>query len=328
LSTVATTEDPTYAGGRWFTGGNHGGELFFGGLFMEPNFWGSDISLDAYPFVEIHWRPMASYTDQNGDGTYTIGEPYVVDDPAETQSAFMYGGFSGGSYLGFFPVPYTAWDVTDPANPRQLNVVVRDRDQNGFWQLHIAHDCAVVECTGLANGGDFRFNYTAILNTTYDPTGTHYGDGVSGLNFWDNGDGLARDAAWFFWIDDRDWGGMLAEEGIWSFIPPVVNLPTDVFSFNTADYSPTYSQTATDLDDITAVPNPFRLSGGYDPAPGDYVMKFHHLPEICTISIYSLSGKLIQVIEKDDASTNSAEWNMLTSNGLPVKLPYLLNKKS
>jgi hypothetical protein len=63
---------------------------------------------------------MASYTDLNGDGEYTIGEPYVVDDPSETQSAFMYQGFSGGSYEGFFPVPFTAWDVTDPLNERQL----------------------------------------------------------------------------------------------------------------------------------------------------------------------------------------------------------------
>ncbi len=72
------------------------------------------------------------------------------------------------------------------------------------------------------------------------------------------------------------------------------------------------------LDKIKAVPNPFYLFGPYDPAPGKSVIRFHHLPEKCTISIYNLGGDLVQTIDKNDASTAVAEWNAQTELGLPV----------
>ncbi len=131
ISPVALLADPEYAGGRWFTGGSHGGEIFFGGVFLEPNFWGeTSLQPGDHKTVRVDFRPMASYTDLNGNSAYDIGEPYVVDDPTKTQKGFMYQTFSPGAYEGFFDVPFTAWDISDPANPRQLNVVVRDRDEN------------------------------------------------------------------------------------------------------------------------------------------------------------------------------------------------------
>ncbi|MEX0602629.1 MAG: hypothetical protein WD295_04755, partial [Bacteroidota bacterium] len=124
LSPVAVAEQ-AYTGGRWFTGGNHGGEIFFGGVFMEPNFWGATTLGPAdYKTVAIKFSPMQSYTDLNGDGEYSSGEPYVVTGP-HIQNAFMYQTFSGAAYRGFNPIPFTAWDVSNPANPVQLNVVLR-----------------------------------------------------------------------------------------------------------------------------------------------------------------------------------------------------------
>ncbi|UCE24578.1 MAG: T9SS type A sorting domain-containing protein, partial [Candidatus Zixiibacteriota bacterium] len=67
-----------------------------------------------------------------------------------------------------------------------------------------------------------------------------------------------------------------------------------------------------------AVPNPFYLTSGYDPNPGSYAIKFHHLPEACTIRIYNLAGELVRTLEKDDPATAIAEWDILTENGLPV----------
>ncbi|MEZ5360670.1 MAG: hypothetical protein R3F48_17790 [Candidatus Zixiibacteriota bacterium] len=319
LSPVATAEDPEYTGGRWFTGGQHGGELFFGGVFMEPNFWGlTSLAVDEYPIVELRFRPMASYTDLNGDGSYTIGEPYVVDDPGETQGAFMYTGFSAGAYEGFFNVPFTAWDVTDPANPRQLNVAVRDRDGNHQWDLHILHDPATTDTTGLPRSGDIQFNYCWILNTTYDPTGTYYGDGTGGtVDFWsyDGGAGV-WDAAWTLWVDDRHNGGMLAEECTFTLTPNFVNSSADVFTFTPEAATQVTAEAS--LDDIKAVPNPFYLYGSYDPSPGSKRLAFHHLPATCTIRIYNIAGDLIRTIEKDDASTPIAFWDMLTDRQLPI----------
>lgn len=109
ISPIAAADNGYTGGERWFTGGNHGGELFFGGVFLEPQFWGSTtLAREDYRTVELRFRPMQSYTDLNGDGEYTIGEPYQVDDPSKTQKAFMCQDFSGFDYEGFFDIPFTA----------------------------------------------------------------------------------------------------------------------------------------------------------------------------------------------------------------------------
>lgn len=96
------------------------------------------------------------------------------------------------------------------------------------------------------------------------------------------------------------------------------NAPTDTFTFSTAAYMPTYSQSEDLLDAITPVPNPFYLKDAYDASPGSYSIKFHNLPDVCTISIYNLAGTMVKTIVKDDASANNISWDVLTDNGLPV----------
>ena len=324
ISPVGLADHPYYTGDRWFTGdSDNGGELLFGGVFMEPNFWG-ETSLGPldYPPVEIRWRPMASYTDINGDGAFTIGEPYVVDDPGETQNAFMYTGFSGANYEGFFPVPFTAWDVTDPDNPRQLNVVMRDRDGDHQWELNFENDTTLnMADTLLPRRGDLRYNYTWITTTDYDPTGAYYGDGTAGsVDFWsyDGGDGV-WDAAWCMWLYPRDASAgprpMLGAEGSLTLYPPDLIQGTDVFEFTAPAAKVVANEKA--LEAIKAVPNPFYMFGPYDPTSGNYQIWFHHLPKRCTITIYNLAGEYINKIEKNDDEA-TAHWNLQTEKQLPV----------
>jgi hypothetical protein len=199
-----------------------------------------------------------------------------------------------------------------------LNVVIRDRDQNQAWNLHVLHDPATVDTAGLPNGGDLQFNYTWILNTDYDPTGTYYGDGTGGtVDFWSYQDGEGVwDAAWTLWMDDRGNGGTLAEECTFTLTPNFVNSTTDEFTFSTT--APTVTSAETDLNDIKAVPNPFYLYDSYDPSPGSKRLAFHHLPETCTIRIYNIAGDLVRTLDKDDPSTPIAFWDMQTERGLPV----------
>jgi hypothetical protein len=324
----AAKDQPFYAwytgNNRWFTGNlDNGGELLNGAVFMEPNFWG-ETSLGPldYPTVEVRWRPMQSWTDLNEDGKYTPGEPYVVDDPALTQKAFMYRGFSGDTYLGFFDVPFTAWDISNPESPRQLNVVMRDRDQDHQWDPNFN---PLVPDPLLPNNGDVQFNYTWVTTTDYDATGTHYGDGTGGtVDFWsfDGGNGI-WDAAWMMWLYQRGQGGgsgverpILGEECTLKLVPPVLNRALDTFTFTSP--APRMVKAESQLDAIVAVPNPFYLLSGYDPNPGSKQMRFHHLPATCKITIYNLAGDLVRTISKDDATTALAYWDMLTDLGLPV----------
>jgi hypothetical protein len=93
------------------------------------------------------------------------------------------------------------------------------------------------------------------------------------------------------------------------------NSPLDEFTFTTP--APTYARSEEALDAIKAVPNPFYLYGPYDPAVGNYQIKFHHLPQECSISIYNLAGDFITRIDKND-DTPFATWNLQTDNRIPV----------
>lgn len=317
LSPVAVAEQG-YTGGRWLTGGSHGGELLFGGVFLEPNFWGATTLSGAdYTVVEVHFRPMQSYTDLNGDGMFTIGEPYVVEAGPNDQSAFMYQTFAGSAYEGFFPMPFTAWDVTDPANPRQLNMVHRDRDADFQWQLHNEAD---PPDPLLPNNGDQRFPYTWILSTSYDPTGTMYGDGTGGsLDFFAAPGGAVYDAMWVLWLDDRHNGGQLAEESILTLTPPFINTSADVFTFTApAAAIPDDDLAKQDVEQINVFPNPYLGLNRAELDRFSRFVTFNHLPSRATIRIFNLAGVMVRTIEKDDASTQFTQWDLENENGLPV----------
>ncbi len=81
--------------------------------------------------------------------------------------------------------------------------------------------------------------------------------------------------------------------------------------------------------DVYVYPNPYRMDGGYyldgfenrqdDLAPArSHRIYFANLPNKCRISIYSLDGDLIRVLEHDEpAGSGTAgvhEWNMITRN--------------
>ena len=318
LSPVALQDDPSYTGGRWFTGGSHGGELFFGGVFLEPNFWGeTSVSPADYETVTLKFRPMASYTDLNGNGKYDIGEPYFVDDTTKIQKAFMYQTFSGTAYEGFFNLPFTAWDVDDPANPRQLNVVVRDRDQNHQWDLNNLTD---PPDTLLPNNGDQQYNYMWILNTTYDPSGTMYGDGTGGTkDFWsyDNGNGI-WDAMWAIWVDDRGNGGMLAEQCSFTLVPNLVNTLNDVFTFTAPKVTSDANTAKTDVNKINVFPNPYYGYQYRETSRDDHYVTFNHLPANAVIRIFDLSGVLVKTINHVPSSGQFDTWNLQNDAGYPV----------
>ena len=69
------------------------------------------------------------------------------------------------------------------------------------------------------------------------------------------------------------------------------------------------------LDNVRVVPNPYLVRAGWDVTLDYPNLYFTNLPSKCTIRIYNLAGDLIQVIKHEttfSANNSSAKWNLLT----------------
>jgi hypothetical protein len=277
---------------RAITGVDWGGSSFFGGLGLLGEFWGSSLTAADLVTVEIRW----------------------VDD-GTGQAAYDYRRDLGYTYDGLHPNQnFEVWDVTaDP--PRQLNFAFVEyfdlADNDGQSADSLWNPGEQVNIDGSPNtlGGReyfwiFNSDYTGVEDPTYT---VEYG-------FED------ADVIYAGWVGWRDWEGNDGKPSpgdIWRIIPNFINTPSDVFTFTLNDTI--FTGTGEDqLDRINVVPNPFYLYGPYDPTPGNYTLKFQHLPGTCTITIYNLAGDFIRQIDKTDVSTSEISWDVKTENGLTV----------
>jgi len=285
---------------RWFTAAaGSGGELLYGGVYLHPNFSGGSLTAPPdYKTVEIRFVAKTGYTDTNGDGAYTIGEPYTM--PAEgTQKAFMYQGWDDATYEGFFDVPLTAWDVQDPASPRQLNVAVRDRDGNHQWDLD--------------DGAAYAYNYMYIASTDYDPTGTIHSDVGTGWMGHDD----TTPAYWVLWLAQRGDNEPYGADVVLKLVPNFVITTSDVYRFTAP--APTTGLTLEEYSakKVGVFPNPYYAFNPAEVSRLSRFVTFNNLPPEATIRIFNLAGQLVRKIEKNDPS-QFLRWDLLNHDSLPV----------
>jgi hypothetical protein len=72
-----------------------------------------------------------------------------------------------------------------------------------------------------------------------------------------------------------------------------------------------------DLDLITVVPNPYYGYSEYEENQLDNRIKLVNLPEVCTITIYNVSGTLVRQFKKDNQSTQ-LDWDLKNFAGIPI----------
>ncbi|MGE5399332.1 MAG: hypothetical protein ACM3S2_02950 [Ignavibacteriales bacterium] len=94
-----------------------------------------------------------------------------------------------------------------------------------------------------------------------------------------------------------------------------------LFETTKSEYSPELAQQS--IDNIYVVPNPYVAFGASEnpgrtgTKKGDRELQFRNLPPKCTIRIYTMTGELVDVIEKDDLSS-IASWALLTKEGMRI----------
>ena len=97
----------------------------------------------------------------------------------------------------------------------------------------------------------------------------------------------------------------------------------DVFVFETKKAEIKNEIVKESLNDIYVVPNPYvAYSISENPGRtftkrGDREIQFRNLPQRCTIRIYTITGELVDIVEKDDF-TSMASWDLLSSEGMRI----------
>ncbi len=291
---------------RWFTGNPaNGGELLFGGVFLGPNFTGSGLAPGDFKAVEIQFVAKTSYNDANNNGKYDLGEVYYFDT-TRAQKAFFYQTWSNNTYEGFFNVPFKVFDIENPNSPRQLNVVVRDRNANGQWDISDANDAIT------------PYEYIWILDSNYDPTGKAW-DPTQGRGFMTNGPNHSEyPVLWALWLYQRGTREPYSADVTVQLYPNRVNTPADTFRFVTqAPKVGDVQLAAQDVEKINAFPNPYY---GFNLMESSRLVKyitFNHLPRKATIRIFNLAGVLVKTINKDSDS-QFERWDLRNEHNLPV----------
>ncbi|MHB8337175.1 MAG: fibronectin type III domain-containing protein [Ignavibacteriaceae bacterium] len=84
------------------------------------------------------------------------------------------------------------------------------------------------------------------------------------------------------------------------------------------------SKFLTDLNNIAVVPNPYPGAASWEPLTntvgrGERLIYFTHLPAVCTIRIYTISGNLVQTLHHNGSLTDGQEpWNLVSKDGMDI----------
>ncbi|NIR65902.1 MAG: T9SS type A sorting domain-containing protein [Aliifodinibius sp.] len=193
------------------------------------------------------------------------------------------------------PTPVTAYDMTDPDNPRQL---------------YIAYTAAGVQPAPLnfpLSGQKF-----VVFDAPYQNT-ARYGEVASQ-------DSLFRKEAYLVFDLARTADTLaLANRMEIEITPHFPNSDVDTYAFQTQNLFPDLSQQEKEslLDKMKVVPNPYFAFSKYETSFDTPVLKFTHMNEEATIRIFNLAGQLVKTIRKNN-NLNEVTWDLRNEAGLKV----------
>ncbi len=87
------------------------------------------------------------------------------------------------------------------------------------------------------------------------------------------------------------------------------NLPND----NTVSVTPNCSIATTSLKDVKVVPNPYKVSAGWESEIGQNRIDFTNLPQTCTIIIFNNAGEKVKSIKHSNLQSTES-WNLLSDS--------------
>jgi len=292
------------SGTRWVSWADHGGITFGYAMFNGPAFFGSSITAADYKDIEIKW---AGDTKEAEPDRWSKGYRYLRP---------------GYAFADMGDVPLAAYDVSDPANPRRINVCFVESagmtstndpntviPPNGIWDMGW-HE--LPSDTGYCSNGGRE--YLFFMTSDYDPTGGNTLYTSKSVNA--NGDEF--DVMYAIWPNERPGHPFLEADWDMAVYASKVNAPSDQFTFAAPKAATVEAKyVKEDMAKIRVVPNPYYGYHNGEMNLFDRWVQFTNLPQKCTIRIFDLAGSLVKVIEKNDQAS-LLKWNMKNEYDLPV----------
>jgi len=133
------------------------------------------------------------------------------------------------------------------------------------------------------------------------------------------------DSCWVF-VDQANLAGFTSQYAVTSI--DTLHLVNNDFTESAIDSSeivtvqPSTGPT-TNLEQVAVVPNPFRGSAEWDPAPGENRIHFIHLPANATVRIYTSNGELVRILTQNPGAnlggtTGDLAWDTKNADGRKV----------
>jgi hypothetical protein len=310
----------------WFFGGGAGyGYNFFQRVDGQINPSSSLIPPTA-PFIPAN---PAAMSDSFSSAEIAFTDDWPIDQaapPTGGQLAYRYyrkevfgtgaapAGGRGYTYGGFVAAPFT---ITDLETGNQLEAAFVERlatdaagDSTGIPQPH-SHEGLWLPDIAADSLGAFEYIFAIRSGYTGAPNPAFAVDGAINSG--------TMPVEYAIWPAYRDSGRVIDAGDAIDFTVAIPATANDTFRVDTTPLVRNDKALAkTNMNNIRAVPNPYKNHSKYELNQFNRVLRFTNLPESATIRIYSIAGDLVRTLQKTDPTSSTVDWDLQTTNRLPV----------
>ena len=229
-------------------------------------------------------------------------------DAAHPQKAYrLRRTGAGSSYMiqatnPFVNVPFSVWDMSNSASPRQLTVAWRDQNDDALWNPPVDVD------DGL--------EIVLIYNKTYNSSGTGQFSMPPAEIADECTSGANADIVYGLSLGVLAGHTLSESTGKLEIVPYLHLTLKDKFVFSTTKADTSSARAASDVERVNVFPNPYY---GYNSQETDRLQKyvtFSHLPAMATIRIFNLGGVAVRMINHNGGQFE--RWNLRNDSNLPV----------
>ncbi|UCE04866.1 MAG: hypothetical protein JSW07_14740 [bacterium] len=216
--------------------------------------------------------------------------------------------------------PFRVFDVT---NDKEVGFVIRETDGNKLWNP--GDEIVILADTVFQNNTTYSLKLNPPDSIKIDSTFINIDSTLVDTTLF--GKDTTIWVYWEIWDHDTTFIEINHPEAGDVFLIHVLKpfIATDRFTFITQAAFVDETQEKSDLDRVAVVPNPYVVTASWEPqhffqsGRGQRKIDFIHLPERCTIKIFTMRGYLVDTIIHDAPIFDGSEsWQVLNKDGSEI----------